>query len=111
MDLKPLKKEEEFTCVFKNKIESINVTGYRAMLTWNDSKNINYGFILPKKYLKLAVNRNYIRRLVKQNLRELNVTKGFDFIFMIRSKIEPFEKEKEKKIIVELKTKLELLLQ
>lgn len=111
MDLKPLKKEEEFTFVFKNKIESINISSYKAMLTWNDSGNINYGFILPKKYLKLAVNRNYIRRLVKQTLRELDPAKGFNFIFMIRSKVASFEKEEVKKNVEELKTKLELVLQ
>ncbi|MDA9636304.1 ribonuclease P protein component [SAR86 cluster bacterium] len=110
MDLKPLKKEDEFTFVFKNKIESININSYRAMLTWNDSGNINYGFILPRKYLKLAVNRNYIRRLVKQTLRELDTAKGFNFIFMIRSKIASFEKEEVKKNIEELKRKLELAL-
>jgi ribonuclease P protein component len=110
LDLKPLKKEEEFTFVFKNKIESININCYRAMLTWNDSENINYGFILPRKYLKLAVNRNYIRRLVKQSLRELDAAKGFNFIFMIRSKIVSFEKEEVKKNIEELKRKLELAL-
>jgi ribonuclease P protein component len=111
LDLKPLKKEEEFTFVFKNKIESINISSYKAMLTLNDSGNINYGFILPKKYLKLAVNRNYIRRLVKQTLRELDPVKGFNFIFMIRSKVASFEKEEVKRNVEELKTKLELVLQ
>ncbi len=108
MDLKPLKKEEEFTFVFKNKIESINISSYKAMLTWNDSGNINYGFILPKKYLKLAVNRNYIRRLVKQTLRELDPVKGFNFVFMIRSKVASFEKRRSKKKCRRIKNKVRI---
>ncbi len=111
MDLKPLKGEKTFKSIFDNKSETISNSYFRVILAENHSDEIFYGFILPKKYLKLAVNRNYLRRYFKEVLRSINSAKGFKIIFMIRSNINPFLKQEAKKIIEELKTKIELSLE
>lgn len=110
MDLKPLKGEETFKSIFDNKSETISNGYFRVVLAESHSDEIFYGFILPKKYLKLAVNRNYLRRYFKEVLRNINSAKGFKIIFMIKSSVNPFLKVEAKKIIEELKTKIELSL-
>tara|TARA_X000000368_G_C22865534_1_gene638504 strand:+ start:214 stop:540 length:327 start_codon:yes stop_codon:yes gene_type:complete len=102
-----LKNKSDFDLVFKEKNFLISSDFFKAYILFQSVEEINYGFIYPKKYIKLAVNRNYAKRAAREMLKAINLNKGFKIIFLASKKIDPFEKQKIKKNFAELKRKIE----
>ena len=107
MKLASLKNKSDFDLIFEKNNLKISSDEFSALLVFKDKKEINYGFIFPKKNIHLAVNRNFSKRSAKEMLTTLNQKKGFDIVFLVRKKIINFDKDKVKKNFAELKRKIE----
>ena len=102
-----LKNKSDFDLVFKEQNLIISSDFFKAYILFQSIKEINYGFIYPKKYIKLAVDRNYAKRAAKEMLKTIESKKGFKIIFLVGTKINTFEKTSIKKNFAELKRKIE----
>lgn len=52
----------------------------------NSMKLSRVGIVIPAKAVKHAVERNRVRRLIKESVRQTSAIKnGFDIVFMVRS--------------------------
>ena len=102
-----LKNKSDFDLIFENNNLKISSDEFSALLVFKDKKEINYGFIFPKKSIHLAVDRNFAKRSAKEMLKTLNPKKGFNIVFLVRKKIINFDKDKVKKNFAELKRKIE----
>lgn len=90
-ELVMLKKADEFSSVFgfrKRFSSDMLVTHYRP----NDNFGVRIGFIVAKKVAKLAVDRNYMRRVLRELCRqEQHVLTNVDIIIQVRK---PFKHQK-----------------
>ena len=102
-----LKNKSDFDFIFEKNNLKISSDEFSALLVFKNKKEINYGFIFPKKNIHLAVDRNFAKRSAKEMLKTLNQKKGFDIVFLARKKIINFDKDKVKKNFAELKRKIE----
>ena len=102
-----LKNKSDFDLIFEKDNLKISSDEFSALLVFKDKKEINYGFIFPKKSIHLAVDRNFAKRSAKEMLKTLNPKKGFNIVFLVRKKIINFDKDKVKKNFAELKRKIE----
>ena len=102
-----LKNKSDFDLIFEKNNLKISSDEFSALLVFKDKKEINYGFIFPKKSIHLAVDRNFAKRSAKEMLKTLNPKKGFNIVFLVRKKIISFDKDKVKKNFAELKRKIE----
>ena len=91
MKLASLKNKSDFDLVFKEKNFVISSGFLKAYILLQSIEEINYGFIYPKKYIRLAVDRNYLKRAAKEMLNTIKLKKGFKIIFLVSVKIDPFE--------------------
>ena len=107
LKLVSLKSKSDFDLIFKEKDLVISSDFFKAYVLFQSIKEINYGFIYPKKYIKLAVDRNYAKRAAKEMLKTIKSKKGFKIIFLVGVKIDAFEKASIKKNFAELKRKIE----
>lgn len=107
MKLVSLKNKSDFDLVFKNKDFTHSSGAFKTYISLQSLKKIEYGFIYPKKNIKLAVNRNYAKRSAKEMLRTLKTKEGFKIIFFVGKKIDSFNKDKIKNNFVELKREIE----
>ena len=94
MKLVSLKNKSDFDLVFKEQNLIISSDFFKAYILFQSIKEINYGFIYPKKYIKLAVDRNYAKRVAKEMLKTIQSKKGFKIVFLVGMKIDTFEKPK-----------------
>ena len=102
-----LKNKSDFDLIFEKNNLKISSDEFSALLVFKDKKEINYGFIFPKKSIHLAVDRNFAKRSAKEMLKTLIPKKGFNIVFLVRKKIINFDKDKVKKNFAELKRKIE----
>ena len=110
MKLDSLKNKSDFDRIFSNNNLNISSGPFSALLIFKTKKEINYGFIFPKKNIPLAVNRNYAKRSAKEMLKTIKADKGFDIIFLVKRKIVSFDKTKVKKNLTDLKKEIEFCL-
>jgi ribonuclease P protein component len=60
----------------------------------NQKPGPRLGIIIPKHHIKRAVDRNLIRRLVRESFRHQKESlKGLDIIVLLRSKCTPLDKK------------------
>ena len=64
MPYKPLRGKDDFDEVFNQSIKRINSENFKALILIN-SNEFRLGMILPKKNIKLAVHRNYLKRTIR----------------------------------------------
>ncbi|MDX1916223.1 MAG: ribonuclease P protein component [Methylophilus sp.] len=83
-----LKKTDEFSSVFSFKkrfSSSFFVVHYKP----NQAQHVQVGFVVAKKVAKLAVDRNYMRRVLREFCRhELSATLCVDVIIQVQKKFE-----------------------
>jgi ribonuclease P protein component len=86
--LKMLKKTDEFSSVFsfkKRLSSSFFVVHYKP----NEAQCIQIGFVVAKKIAKLAVDRNYMRRVLREYCRhEMPTHFGVDVIIQVKKKFQ-----------------------
>ena len=107
MKLTSLKNKSDFDFIFEKNNLKISSGEFSVLLVFKNKKEINYGFIFPKKNIHLAVNRNFAKRSAKEMLKTLSPIRGFDIVFLVRKKIVNFDRDKVKKNFAELKSKIE----
>ena len=93
MPYKPLTGKNDFDRVFKSASQKINSDNFRALVLINNNE-FSLGMILPKKNIKLAVHRNYLKRTIR-NLSEDNfVNSKISLIVVSKKRIIDFNKDK-----------------
>ncbi len=106
MKIPALVGKKDFDNVFKNSDNSFSSGPFLVILKKNEISSTRAGIIIQKKFVKLAVNRNYIKRKFREIIMrsELN---SFDAVLMVKNKIEKFDKLKVKKNFIDLESKIE----
>ena len=106
MKMPALVGKKDFDNVFKNPDTSFSSGPFLVILKKNEISSNRTGIIIQKKFVKLAVNRNYIKRKFREIIMrsELN---SFDAVLMVKNKIEEFDKLKVKKNFIDLESKIE----
>ena len=106
MKMPALVGKKDFDNVFKNPDTSFSSGPFIVILKKNEISSTRTGIIIQKKFVKLAVNRNYIKRKFREIIMrsELN---SFDAVLMVKNKIEEFDKLKVKKNFIDLESKIE----
>ena len=59
----------------------------RVLYRVNSLNHSRIGFVIPKKFVKLAVTRNYLRRKIRSLFLEFLKNERFDMIFMINQNV------------------------
>ena len=106
MKIPALVGKKDFDNVFKNSDASFTSGAFVVILKKNEISSTRTGIIIQKKFVTLAVNRNYIKRKFREIIMrsELN---SFDIVLIVKNKIEEFDKLKIKKNFIDLESKIE----
>jgi len=59
----------------------------RVLYRVNSLNHSRIGFVIPKKFVKLAVTRNYLRRKIRLLFLEFLKNERFDMIFTIKQNV------------------------
>ena len=85
--------KDDFDEVFNNSSQNISSENFRALiLITND--NFKLGMILPKKNIKLAVHRNYLKRIIRNLSIDIFAESKVSLIVVSKKRILDFKKEK-----------------
>ncbi len=101
MPYKPLTGKNDFDWVFKNTSQNINSENFRALVLINN-KEFSLGMILPKKNIKLAVHRNYIKRTIRNLSIDVFENSKVSLIVVSKKRILDFKKDKLRREIKNL---------
>ena len=94
--------KDDFEEVFNNSSQYVSSENFRALiLITND--NFRLGMILPKKNIKLAVHRNYLKRIIRNLSIDIFEESKVSLVVVSKKRILDFKKEKLRK---EIKTLL-----
>ena len=106
MKIPALVGKKDFDNVFKYSDASFSSGPFVVILKKNEISSTRVGIIIQKKFVKLAINRNYIKRKFREIIMrsELN---SFDTVLIVKNKIEEFDKLKIKKNFIDLESKIE----
>ena len=85
--------KDDFDEVFKNSNQNVSSENFRAfiLITNND---LRLGMILPKKNIKLAVHRNYLKRIIRNLSIDIFAESKVSLIVVSKKRILDFKKEK-----------------
>ena len=73
---------------FKGSFQSFDLNSCaRVKYRVNALKHSRIGFVIPKKFVKLAVTRNYLRRKIRSLFLEFLKNERFDMIFTIKQNV------------------------
>ncbi len=106
MKIPALVGQKDFDNVFKNSDTSFSSGPFVVILKKNEISSARTGIIIQKKFVKLAVNRNYIKRKFREIIMRSKLN-SYDVILMVKNKIEEFDKLKVKKNFIDLESKIE----
>ena len=106
MKIPALVGKKDFDNVFKNSDTSFSSGPFLVILKKNEISSTRTGIIIQKKFVKLAVNRNYIKRKFREIIMRSKLN-SFDAVLMVKNKIEEFDKLKVKKNFIDLESKIE----
>ena len=106
MKIPALVGRKDFDNVFKNSDTSFSSGPFVVILKKNEISSARTGIIIQKKFVRLAVNRNYIKRKFREIIMRSKI-KSFDVVLMVKNKIEEFDKLKIKKNFIDLESKIE----
>ena len=106
MKMPALVGKKDFDNVFKNSDTSFSSGPFLVILKKNEISSTRTGTIIQKKFVKLAVNRNYIKRKFREIIMRSKLN-SFDVVLMVKNKIEEFDKLKVKKNFIDLESKIE----
>tara|TARA_Y100001954_G_C15718545_1_gene556992 strand:- start:126 stop:491 length:366 start_codon:yes stop_codon:yes gene_type:complete len=73
---------------FKGNFYSFKLNNFaKVKYRENSLKHSRIGFVIPKKFVKLAVTRNYLRRRIRSLFLEFLKNKRFDLIITIKQNV------------------------
>ena len=85
--------KDDFDEVFNNFNQNLGSENFRAMiLITND--DFRLGMILPKKNIKLAVHRNYLKRIIRNLSIDIFAESKVSLVVVSKKRILDFKKEK-----------------
>ena len=94
-----LTSKKDFQLVFANS----NKVTYQFLLVLyrsNQKPTARLGIIISKQYVKRAVERNYLRRIIRESFRQhKEMLKGLDIVVLIRSECTPVPHRMGKKVL------------
>ena len=93
MSYKALSGRNDFDEVFNNPRTKIYSEHFRILVMINN-KEFKLGMLLPKKNIKLAVQRNYLKRIVRNLSKDFFAESKISLIFVSKKRILNFKKEK-----------------
>jgi len=100
LSYQPLVGKDDFGEVFNNSSLNVSSENFRALiLITND--NFRLGMILPKKNIKLAVHRNYLKRVIRNLSIDIFSESKVSLVVVSKKRILGFKKEK---LRIEIKT-------
>jgi len=106
MKMPALVGKKDFDNVFKSLDTSFSSGPFVVILKKNEISSIRTGIIIQKKFVKLAVNRNYIKRKFREIIIRSKLN-AFDAVLVVKNKIEEFDKLKVKTNFNDLESKIE----
>ena len=93
MSYKALSGRNDFDEVFNNPSAKVYSEHFRILVMINN-KEFKLGMLLPKKNIKLAVHRNYLKRVVRNLSKDFLAESKISLIFVSKKRILNFKKEK-----------------
>ena len=85
--------KDDFDEVFNNFNQNVSSENFRALiLITND--DLRLGMILPKKNIKLAVHRNYLKRIIRNLSIDIFAESNVSLVVVSKKRILDFKKEK-----------------
>ncbi len=96
MSYKPLRGSNDFNEVFKNPSQKIDSEHFRVLILINN-KEFKLGMILPKKNIKLAVQRNFIKRTIRNLSADVFLGAKISLVLVSRKRVLHFKKDKLRK--------------
>ena len=92
-EINRLLSKKDFKSVFA-KPHKVSLKFFIALYHPNQRSYPRLGIILAKQHLKRAVDRNLVRRLLKESFRvHKEMLKGLDIIVLLRSECTPLDKK------------------
>jgi ribonuclease P protein component len=93
LSYKPLVGKDDFEEVFINSSQNVSSENFRVLiLITNDTFRL--GMILPKKNIKLAVNRNYLKRIIRNFSIDVFAESKVSLVVVSKKRILNFKKDK-----------------
>ena len=93
MSYKALSGRNDFDEVFNNPSTKIYSEHFRILVMINNEE-FKLGMLLPKKNIKLAVHRNYLKRIIRNLSKDFLAESKISLIFVSKKRILNFKKEK-----------------
>ena len=73
---------------FKGNFQNFDLNDFaKVKFKLNSLNHSRIGFVIPKKFVKLAVTRNYLRRKIRSLFLEFLKNERFDMIFTIKQNV------------------------
>ena len=105
MSYKPLIGKAGFDEVFKNSSQNINSENFRALISLTNNE-FSLGMILPKKNIKLAVHRNYLKRIIRNLSNDVFADSKVSLVVISKRRILDFNRDKLNREIKTIFSKL-----
>ena len=103
MSYKPLAGKDDFDEVFINSSsQNVSSENFRALISITN-ENFGLGMILPKKNIKLAVHRNYLKRIIRNLSIDVFAQSKVSLVVISKKRIIDFKRDKLRR---EIKTLL-----
>lgn len=94
MSYKPLTGKDDFDEVFINSSsQNVSSENFRALILITN-ENFRLGMILPKKNIKLAVHRNYLKRIIRNLSIDVFAQSKVSLVVISKKRIIDFKRDK-----------------
>ena len=93
MSYKPLIGKDCFNEVFSSSSQHISSKNFRALILITNGP-FSLGMILPKKNIKLAVHRNYLKRVIRNLSIDIFEESKVSLVVVSKKRILDFKKDK-----------------
>ena len=93
MPYKPLTGKDDFDEVFNNFCQNLKSENFRALILTTNNE-FKLGMILPKKNIKLAVHRNYLKRIIRNLSIDFFAESKVSLVVVSKKRILDFKKDK-----------------
>ena len=90
--------KDDFDEVFNSSNQNVSSENFRALIKITND-NFRLGMILPKKNIKLAVHRNYLKRIIRNLSIDIFEESKVSLVVVSKKRILDFKKEKLRKEI------------
>ena len=93
MSYKPLAGKDDFDEVFKYSCQNVSSENFKALILITN-ETFGLGMILPKKNIKLAVQRNYLKRIIRNLSIDVFGESKVSLVVVSKKRILDFKKDK-----------------